>query len=154
MSEHFKMLKPLLGKTWRGTFPNSTPEKPVIDTSRWELALNGKVVRNLHSINDGEYGGETIVLWNAEKEQLEYFYFTTGDFYTHGTMSFEDGKIVSHELVTGEEDGITEVKAVMEFQPDGSFRTESLYLKEGEWVKGHGAHYVEAPGAVVKFKSA
>ncbi|MFN0069033.1 MAG: hypothetical protein ACKVYV_15520, partial [Limisphaerales bacterium] len=47
----------LLGKTWRGEFKNSTPEKPVIDVSRWERAMNGQAIRILHSINQGEYGG-------------------------------------------------------------------------------------------------
>jgi hypothetical protein len=44
-------IRPLSGKTWRGVFANSTPEKPVVDIARWELALNGQVVRILHSIN-------------------------------------------------------------------------------------------------------
>ena len=42
---HFEPLKPLLGKTWRGVFPNSKPDKPVVDVSRFELALNGQAVR-------------------------------------------------------------------------------------------------------------
>ena len=48
MNPHFEALKPLLGKTWRGTFPKSTAEKPVVDVSRFELALHGQAVRNRH----------------------------------------------------------------------------------------------------------
>ena len=55
-------LRPLLDKTWKGAFRNSKPEKPIVDTMRWERALNGKAVRVLHSVNDGAYGGETIFM--------------------------------------------------------------------------------------------
>ena len=36
LNEHLEILRPLLGKTWRGEFKNSTPEKPVVDIARWE----------------------------------------------------------------------------------------------------------------------
>src|SRR6185503_3791307 len=74
LDPHLAPLKPLLGKTWRGVFPNSTPEKPVIDISRYEAVLNGQAVRNLHSINDGAYGGETLIVWDKEKQALIYYY--------------------------------------------------------------------------------
>ena len=54
LDEHLEPLRPFLGKTWKGHFQNSTPEKPLVDVSRWERALNGKAVRILHSINGGE----------------------------------------------------------------------------------------------------
>jgi hypothetical protein len=44
---------PLLGKTWKGEFKDSTPEKPIIDIARWERALNGQAIRVVHSINNG-----------------------------------------------------------------------------------------------------
>src|ERR687896_1633222 len=74
-------LRPLAGKTWRGVFPESKPDKPMVDVSRFEVALNGQAVRNLHSINDGEYGGETLIVWDQEKQALVFYYFTTDGFY-------------------------------------------------------------------------
>jgi hypothetical protein len=59
-------LKPRLWETWRGVFPQSTPEKPVVDVSRFEAGAERQAVRNLHSINDGDYGGVV--------------FFTTGSF--------------------------------------------------------------------------
>lgn len=47
-------LRPLLGKTWRGSLEKPGSAKPVVDVQRWELALNGQAVRVLHSINDGD----------------------------------------------------------------------------------------------------
>src|SRR5262245_33334512 len=51
LDEHLAPLRPFLGKTWKGEFKNSTPEKPRFDISRWERALNGKAVRVVHSVN-------------------------------------------------------------------------------------------------------
>ena len=149
-------LKPfasLLGKTWKADFKDSTPEKPKMDIMSWERILNGKAVRVMHSINNGEYGGETIITWDEPSKSVVYTYYTTAGYKTSGTMKQEDGKIVTHETVQGAAaGGVTEVKAVMEFLPDGSYHNKSTYLKNGEWVPGHEFHYFEAPNAKVIFK--
>lgn len=152
VNEHLKPFLPFVGKTWRGEFANSTPEKPMVDISRWELVLNGQAIRVLHSVNDGIYGGETIVMWDKEKEQLVFFYFTTAGFYTTGTFTLEDGKFVSHEKVTGNQNGVTEVKATGELLPDGRMHSKSQYLQNGQWVDGHEIFYKEDPDAKIRFK--
>lgn len=146
------VFQPFIGKTWRGEFKNSTKEKPIIDIARWERALNGRAVRVLHSINNGDYGGESIILWDAKQKSIVYYYFTTAGFYTHGTMKVENNKYISHEFVTGSEDGITEVKGTGEITADGKMISKSQYLQNGKWVEGHAATYVEAPEAQVIFK--
>ena len=93
LNPHLEVLRPLLGKTWKGTFNDSKPEKPTIDVARWERALNGQAVRLLHSINQGMYGGETLFVWNQKTQQVEYFYFTTAGYMTTGTMTAKDGRI-------------------------------------------------------------
>jgi hypothetical protein len=143
---------PFIGKTYRGTFVNSTPEKPMIDVQRWERILNGQAIRILHSINDGEYGGETIMIWDPEKKSVIYYYFTTAGFYTTGTASFQDGRLISHEKVTGEGSGITEVRATGEILPDGRLHSKAEYLKNGEWTEGHELFYGVDPTAEVRFK--
>jgi hypothetical protein len=152
LSPRLAPLRPLLDKTWRGVFPESKPDKPVVDVSRFEAALNGQAVRNLHSINDGEYGGETVIVWDQEKQALVFYYFTTAGFYTTGTMRAEDGALVSHEVVKGEADGVSEVRATYRFLPDGRLHAKTQYLKQGQWVGGRDMHYVETPSAAVKFK--
>ena len=152
LDEHLEPLRPFLGKTWKGHFKNSTPEKPQVDVSRWERALNGKAVRVLHSINDGIYGGESIIVWDEKKKSLVYSYFTTAGFYTTGTITLSDGKFTSHETVTGSAEGVTEVRATTELRADGTMHTESEYRKEGKWVPGHEVTYKEDPKAEVVFK--
>jgi hypothetical protein len=152
MNKHLAPLAPILGKTWRGVVSPPGAAKPTVDVSRFELALNGQAVRNRHSIDDGAYGGETFIVWDAEKEGLVYYYFTTAGFYTMGTLRIEDGAIVSHESVKGAADGITEVKATSRVLPDGRLHVKSRYLKNGQWVDGRETYYVEDPQAVVRFK--
>lgn len=147
-----KQFEPFIGKTYKGIHANSTPEKPVIDISRWERHLNGNAVRIEHSINDGEYGGETIIFWDKQAQNIRYFYFTTAGFFTEADVSFDGKVMISREKVTGNKNGITEVKAKAWIMEDGSMKTESEYLKNGQWVKGHSAIYTEAPEEKVIFK--
>jgi len=62
LNDHLKPFLPLIGKTWRGTSLPAEAEDRMSDVSHWERALNGQGIRILHSVNDGEYGGETIDL--------------------------------------------------------------------------------------------
>lgn len=152
LSEPLAPLAPFVGKTWKGEFVDSTPEKPMFDVSRWERALNGQAVRVLHSVNDGEYGGETIFYWDREQQRVVFHYFTTAGFYTHGTIEVKDGKMTSREVVTGNANGITEVEATSEFLPDGRLRSSARYLQNGSWVPGHEILYREDPTAEVRFR--
>ena len=152
LAEPLKPFALLLGKTWKGEFANSTAEKPLFDVARWERALNGKAVRVLHSVNDGVYGGETIITWDANKKSLAYWYFTTAGFRTEGTMKHEDGQFVAHEVVAGGAGGITEVKSTSKLLADGRLNVKAEYLKDGKWGVGREVFYKESPQAKVNFK--
>ncbi len=152
LQEHLKVFQPLVGKTFKGEFADSTPEKPMFDVSRWERAMNGQAIRILHSVNDGHYGGETILMWDSKQKKVAFWYFTTAGFYTQGTMDVADKKWSSVEKVTGEEQGITEVKSTSEVSADGKLIVKSQYLRNGKWEQGHEINYVEAPDAKVVFK--
>jgi hypothetical protein len=152
LDPHLEILRPMLEKTWKGHFKDSKPDKPVVDVARWERALNGKAVRIMHSVNDGIYGGETIVTWDEGKQSLVYHYFTTAGHNTVGTMSSKDGKFATEELVTGSSGGVTEVKATTELLAGGTLHVKAEYLKNGEWAPGHEVFYKEDPSAKVVFK--
>lgn len=149
---HLEPLRPFLGKTWRGEFKDSKPEKPIVDVSRWERALNGQAVRILHSVNDGGYGGESLIFWDKEKSAICYYYFTTAGFYTTGTMTIADGKLVALDKVAGNTNGITEVRSTYELRPDGKLLSKSAYVKNGESAGGREILYQEDAKAEVKFK--
>ena len=152
LSDPLKPFEQYIGKTFKGEFANSTSEKPVFDILHYERALNGNGIRAIHSVNDGEYGGESIIMWDADKESLSSWYFTTAGFYTQATIHFEDGNLISTEDVTGNENGITQVKAIVKFLSNGQMHTASKYLMNGKWMDGHEIHYNEAPGEKIIFK--
>lgn len=145
-------LRPLLGKTWKGAFKNSTPEKPVVDVLKIERALNGQAVRMLHSINNGMYGGETLIVVDGKSQKVVYYYFTTAGFMTTGTMEFEGNRIVTVEKVQGSSGGVEEVKGESEILPGGKFHVKTKHLKNGEWLPGHEVTYEPDPGAEPRFK--
>ena len=91
---------PFVGRTWTGEFADSTPENPKIDIMQIERALNGRALRILHSINHGDYGGESILYWDTQKEQIVYYYFTTAGFMTQGVTRIEEGRMISVEDVS------------------------------------------------------
>ena len=150
LARELEPLRPFIGKTWKGHFKNSTPEKPRVDVAKWERALNGQAVRIIHSVNDGSYGGESIITWNKKNQQLEYHYFTTAGFTTHGTMKVDGKKLITRETVTGGE--VTEVEATNELTADGKLRVTAQYLKDGKPAGGREMVYEEAPNAQVIFK--
>ena len=152
MDEHLKPFAPLFGKTWKGEFANSTPEKPMVDVSRWERALNGKAIRVVHSVNDGMYGGESTILWDSQKKSLVYWYFTTAGFRTEGTMKYEDGVWSGHEVVIGGAGGISEVRSTTKLLPNGHMQVKAEYVKDGKSGESRQVEYVETPDAKVVFK--
>ena len=152
LAPQLEPLRPLLEKTWKGAFKRSTPEKPLVDVMRWERALNGKAVRVLHSVNDGAYGGETVFRWDEKKQEVTFHYFTTAGFMTVGSMSFKDGKMITHEVVARGTDGVTEVRGASELLLDGAFRVTTEHLKDGKWQTGREVIYHEDSAAKVVFK--
>jgi hypothetical protein len=152
LDSHLEPFRPLLGKTMKAVFKDSKPENPTVDVAKWERALNGKAVRMTHSINRGVYGGETIFIWDNKKQQVTYYYFTTADYMTIGTVKFENGKIVTHETVSDSGEGITEVRANSEILPTGEMHVKAEYFKNGAWAPGHEATYKEDSTASLVFK--
>lgn len=140
LDENLQALQPFLGN-WRGEFKASSPEKPIVDVALWERALNGKAVRILHSINEGAYGGETLVTWDAKSKTIVYHYFTTAGFQTKGTMKIDGKKLVCHELVMGNTEGTTEVKSTIELPDENTMHTSAKYFKNGTSEQGREVTY-------------
>ena len=151
LDPNLEPLRPWIGKTWKEQ-PKEGATNPKTDIARGERALNGKAVRILHSIDNGAYGGESIVMWDAKQRAVVYYYFTTAGFSTAGKMRFEEGKLLTHEQVSGEAGGVSEVRSTMAMQGDGTFRVATEYLKNGNGQPGREAVYREDAAAEVVFK--
>ena len=150
LDKELAVFKPYLG-TWQADFDVPKGAKPVQDVGHWERALNGKAIHTKHSINEGEYGGESMIFYDSKKESLVFYYFTTAGFYTKGTMKvLSPTQFVAYEEVTGSKEGITKVRSISELKND-TFVVSTSYLKKGEWTKPEQRTYTRSTKAV-KFK--
>lgn len=148
LAKELKVFEPYLG-TWQANFAVQEGQPPVLDVSKWERALNGTTVRTLHSINDGMYGGESLIFFDKSKSSIVFYYFTTAGFYTQGYMEMvSDNSFVAYEDVTGNKDGITKVKSTSTLNGD-SMEVATSYLKQGTWTKPEKRVYTRSDKAVV-----
>lgn len=148
LAPELEVFKPYLG-TWQADFDVGDNKPKIQDVGRWERALNGKAIRTAHSINEGEYGGESMIFWDSKKQSLVFYYFTTAGFYTQGTMSvLSPTQFVAYETVTGSKEGITKVKSTSDFK-DGQFIVSTSYLKKGEWTKPEKRIYTRSNKQVI-----
>lgn len=152
LDPHLEDLAPFVGKTFQGEFKDKVSGKSSEDVQVWEETLGGKAIRITHSLNRGEYGGESIIFWDSKTEQVTFYYFTTAGFFTHGTMKLEDGVFTAVEKVEGDSGGITEVRSSSTELEDGRLHTKSEYLQDGKWVPGHEIFYEENPDAELVFQ--
>lgn len=148
-----EIFRPFLNSHWEGDLTEPGKEQKMIDRSSWSRALNGQAIKTVHSINDGEYGGETMIFWDQKQKKIAYYYFTTAGFYTHGTMTYNPAtqSIEALENVENNAQGITQVRSHSVLDKSGKLKISSEYLQNGKWVKGHGALYKRVPHTEVKF---
>jgi hypothetical protein len=154
LQAELEMFRPFLDSHWQGDLTGSDKDKKMIDRSSWSRALNGTAIKTVHSVNDGEYGGESIIFWDQQQQKIAYYYFTTAGFYTHGTMNYDPvTKVIEAlEKVENNAQGITMVRSRSLLRQDGNLEVSSEYLQNGNWVKGHSALYQRVPSVEVKFR--
>ena len=136
LSEHLTGLKPFIGNTYKGNFINSTKENPMIDIISFQRALNGNAVKVTHSVNNGEYGGETMVMWNSEKEGLQSWYFTSAGSLTIQNVQIKKDTFISIEDVAANKNGITKVKTIIEVLHGNQIQKRTKYLMNNLWKDG------------------
>jgi len=144
VDENLQFLTPFIG-TWKAEIAENT-----YDVTHYDWILGGKALRIMHSVNDGNYGGEALVHWNEEKQAITYRYVTTAAFYTEGTISPTQNGFEAHETVHGNGGGITESRAGYEMK-DGEIHSWSQFRKDGEWTEKSKTTYLKAAEAEVKF---
>lgn len=152
LAPELALFKPYLGIVWQAEMSEKDGKKK-IDRALWQRALNGQAIKTIHSINDGEYGGETMIFWDQNKKSLAYYYFTTAGFYTHGLMSFEaeTQMLIAEEQVENNKSGITAVRSKSMLKAD-SLAVTTEYQQHGKWVPGHAAVYHPTKDGQVRFQ--
>ena len=136
LSDHLTGLKPFIGNTYKGNFINSTIENPMIDVLSFERALNGNAVKVIHSVNNGEFGGETMVMWNPEEGGLQSWYFTSAGSLTIQNVQIKKDTFISIENVERNKNGITKVKTIIEVLHRNQIKKRTKYLMNNLWKDG------------------
>ena len=152
-AKELAFFQPYLG-TWYSVFEEKDGKPTVSDVAKWQRALNGKALKTIHSVNEGAYGGESIIFWDKKQQKYVFYYFTTADFMTVGEIEIlSDNSFAAYEEVTGESQiskGITRVRSISTLSQD-KITVETSYLKNGEWTEPAARSYKRSDKEV-KFK--
>ncbi|WP_428407042.1 hypothetical protein [Hyphococcus sp.] len=103
----------LAGRAWRGEGigPNG---QPVVDIAKYEMILGGRAFQSTHKLENGSYGGRTIIFFDEGAKRYIFHYFTTAGFHT-------TGEIVPTET------GFTAVEQVQNHPEFAEVRSEAFY---------------------------
>ncbi len=146
LSDHLIEMKPFIGNTYKGDFINSTKENPMFDVLSFERALNGNAIKVIHSVNNGEFVGETMVMWNPEKGGLQSWYFTSAGSLTIQNVQIRKNTFISIENVERNQNGITKVKTIMEVLNEDQIKKRTKYLMNNMWKDGSETLYNKING--------
>jgi len=141
-----KLLAPFTG-TWQQVI--AADAKNRADVQKWEWAFKGKVVRIIHG--SGDYGGESLIHWDAQQEKIIFRYVTNAGFYTDGVMTANPEGFDVHEFVRGAKSGPTEVVSKYSITADGALQIIAKFKMAGEWAEEFTSLYKRAPGAEVLY---
>ncbi|MEO9971510.1 MAG: hypothetical protein ABJG15_17065 [Hyphomonadaceae bacterium] len=149
--ETFGGLAAFPGRTFRGepmTAQGTPDTNGVADVQSWAWSEDGKEIVIHHALEDGSYGGRSLVYPKASGDELAYSYVTSAGFETLGTFTlYEDGSWESIETVEGHPT-ITHVRSRGYERADGALISESDYLTGNEWSRGTSFVYTEFDGDV------
>ncbi len=142
--ETFGILADFVGNTYRGE-PTGGSAEAVADIQQWTWAdEDAPTLLIQHSLEDGSYGGDTLVRRDAETGELSYVYKTTAGFTTRGTFAVSKAGVwEAVEDVEGHAE-ITKVRSKGHQRSDGALVSTSEYLKNGRWVPGHSFVYTKS----------
>lgn len=144
-------LAPYVDRAFTARMGPAGSEDSVTDVQKWETVIGGKAVRITHSINGGEYGGESLITWDAAAGAIRYWYATTAGFHTVGTITAAGDSLVTVEDVVGDAGGVTQVEGVWRRAADG-FTVTSRMRAGQQWQPKRETFYRETPGAEPRFR--
>jgi hypothetical protein len=130
----------LVGHCWRGTFPGGK----VTDEHCFSWVYGGKFVRDQHVVRHGagtpDELGESIYLWDAAAQQLQYLYIESDGGFSRGSLSAEGDALVfppTHYAEHGQEQTY---RSRWRRAGDGAYDVVTEFLTQGQWAPGFSVH--------------
>lgn len=132
LRKEFQPLAFLVGSCWTGTFPDGK----ATDTHCFEPMFDGQFIRDTHVVHGakGQYRGETIYGWNAQKRLIVYTYWASDGGMSSGTVTSQDGDIVFADAYSSDA-GPLEIKSVFTPHGAGSYDFWSAKKQNGQWAE-------------------
>ena len=141
ISERLRPFEPFLGNRYQGKYSNPQDGRLMDEVQHWERTLNGNAIKMTHTINNGEYGGITIFMFDPEFETLRSWYFDTAGSVKIANINYFNEKIIITEDVTKNRNGITKVKTTLEILDNLMLLKKTKYLMKNLWVDGNEVLY-------------
>jgi hypothetical protein len=130
----------LVGHCWKGTFPDGK----ATDQHCFSWIYGGKFVRDEHVVHRGDGHpdglGESIYVWDAASQQLQYLYIESAGGFSRGTVSGEGDALV-FPPATYLEKGETQTYR-SRWQPAGqdAYDVVTEFQVKDRWVPGFKVH--------------
>ena len=151
LSEKIQGFEVFIGKYFKGETFNSTKTKLISEVIHFKRILNGQAIRIVHSINEGEFGGESIITWNQENNILESVYFSTGGNIKHSMVTLKENTITLVEDVSKNQNSIKKVKTTYYLNSYGQLKKETKYYINNMWIFSHNSNYTESKSSEIIF---
>lgn len=148
LHQELEPMRPFLGITWRGDLTDPGSKHRRFDVVRYDRTLNGEVIRMLHSVNNGDLGGEMLIRYNEEAGRVEYHYFTSAGFLSTGTIRFRGLGFVAEDDV---KDGQVPMRTLRRIDGDRLVSSTQM-LRDGRWTKGTEQFYEPAPDEKIRYR--
>ncbi len=148
LHEKLEQLRPFLAITWKGDLSDPGSKLRRFDVVRYDRTLNGEVIRMLHSINDGDLGGEMVIRYNEAAKRVEYHYFTSAGFLTTGSIRFNGRAFVAED---DEQAGQVPMRMERRIKGDRMISKTQMF-RDGGWTRGTEQFYVAAPEEKIRYR--
>jgi hypothetical protein len=136
----YRPLEFLVGHCWKGTFPDSQ----VTDQHCFSWIYGGKFVRDQHVVHHGggkpDDFGESIYLWDASSQQLQYLYIESAGGYSRGTVSAEGDALVFPAATYTENGRAQTYRSRWHHAAPDAYDVVTEFQDQDRWVPGFTVH--------------
>jgi hypothetical protein len=130
----------LVGHCWKGVFPGGS----TTDEHCFSWIYGGKFVRDEHVVHhaDGKPDafGESIYVWDAPSQQLEYLYIESAGGYSHGTVSADGDTLVFPPTSYTENGEQQTYRSRWQRSGADAYEVVTEFQVKERWVRGFALH--------------